>query len=98
PGWSPPEVYRPGGPAALLTSLCLFRYDRARHRFALESLHPGCTLEQVRDQTGFDFEVPARVPSTPLPNAATLATIAEVGREIAETYPQFAARLTGAAA
>src|SRR3954452_967543 len=48
PGWSPPEVYRPGGPVAMLTSLCLFRFDKARHRFVLESLHPGHTLEEVR--------------------------------------------------
>jgi glutaconate CoA-transferase subunit B len=96
PGWSPPEVYRPGGPVALLTSLCLFGYDRARHRFALESVHPGHTLEEVRDHTGFDFEVPASVPTTPAPDAATLAEIRAVGHEIAETYPQFAARLAAA--
>jgi len=96
PGWSPPEVYRPGGPVALLTSLCLFRYDRDRHRFALESLHPGHSLEEVRDQTGFEFDVPDMLPVTPEPDAATLGLIAEVGREIAETYPQFAARLTAA--
>jgi glutaconate CoA-transferase subunit B len=96
PGWSPPEVYRPGGPVALLTSLCLFRYDRERHRFVLESLHPGHSLEEVRDQTGFAFDVPDHVPTTPAPDGATLALIAEVGREIAETYPQFAARLTAA--
>jgi glutaconate CoA-transferase subunit B len=98
PGWSPPEIYRPGGPVALLTSLCQFRYDRAGHRFALESLHPGHTLEEVRDQTGFAFDVPDTVPTTPGPDDATRALIREVGREIAETYPQFAGRLAGAAA
>ncbi|HUA56537.1 MAG TPA: CoA-transferase [Candidatus Sulfotelmatobacter sp.] len=97
PGWSPPEVYRPGGPAALLTSLCLFDYDRARHRFALRSVHPGHTLEEVRDQTGFAFDAPDTVPTTPVPDAATLAEIRAVGSEIAETYPQFAARLAAAA-
>jgi len=102
PGWSPPEVYRPGGPAALLTSLCLFDFDRARHRFALRSVHPGHTLEEVRDQTGFDFDVPNfdgpdSVPTTPVPDEATLAEIRAVGSEIAETYPQFAARLAAAA-
>jgi glutaconate CoA-transferase subunit B len=98
PGWSPPEVYRPGGPTHLLTGLCLFRFDRAHHRFVLESLHPSRTLEEVRDRTGFDFDAPDTVPTTPAPDDATRALIHEVGREIAETYPQFAARLTGAAA
>lgn len=98
PGWSPPEVYRPGGPVAMLTSLCLFGYDKARHRFVLESLHPGVTLEEVRDNTGFEFEVPAgAIPTTPVPDDAMRAAIRGVGPEIAETYPQFAARLAAAA-
>jgi glutaconate CoA-transferase, subunit B len=97
PGWSPAETYRPGGPVALLTGLCLFRIDRVRHRFVLESVHPGHTAEEVRDHTGFDFDAPEAVPTTPTPDAATLAAIREVGREIAEIYPQFAARLAQAA-
>jgi glutaconate CoA-transferase subunit B len=101
PGWSPPGTYRPGGPVALLTGRCLFRYDRARHRFSLESVHPGHTVEEVRDHTGFDFDAPAPesggVPTTPMPDTATLAEIGEVGHEIAEIYPQFAARLAAAA-
>ena len=97
PGWSPPEVYRPGGPVAMLTSLCLFRFDKARHRFVLESLHPGHTLEEVRDNTGFAFDVPEAVGTTPMPDDAMRAAIRAVGPEIAETYPQFAARLAAAA-
>src|SRR5258706_6360292 len=90
PGWSPPEVYRPGGPVALLTRLCLFRYQPDPHRFALESVHPGHTLEEVRDQTGFDFDVPANVATTPTPDAATLGLIREGGREIAGIHPPIA--------
>src|SRR5258706_5184646 len=70
PGWSPPEVYRPGGPVAMLTSLCLFTFDKARHRFMLESLHPGHTLEEVRDNTGFAFDVPEAVVTSPMPDEA----------------------------
>src|SRR6185312_16633522 len=33
PGWSPPEVYRPGGPVALVTNRCVFGFDRALKRF-----------------------------------------------------------------
>lgn len=94
PGWSAPEIYRPGGPVALLTRLCEFRYDRARHRFTLDSVHPGHSLEEVRDNTGFDFDVPESVPTTPLPDADTLALIRGTVRDqIAETYPQFGAQL-----
>ncbi len=58
PGTSPPEVYRPGGPHALVTSLCVFRFDRTRARFTLASTHPGVSRETVRAATGFDYDEP----------------------------------------
>ena len=58
PGTSPPGVYRPGGPVALLTDRCLFSFDRPRERFVLESVHPGHTVEEVIENTGFSFERP----------------------------------------
>jgi glutaconate CoA-transferase subunit B len=92
PGTSPAGVYRPGGPKALLTSLALFSFDRDRGRFRLESVHPGHTLEEVLDNTGFEFERPAVVPATPPPESGRLALIrGKVRSEIAETYPRFAA-------
>ena len=87
-------AYRPGGPHALLTRLCLFDFDRAKRRFRLRSVHPGHSVEEVRDETGFDFDMPADVPVTPTPDAATLALIrGRIRAEIGETYPRFAASL-----
>lgn len=92
-------VYRPGGPHALLTRLCLFDFDRSRHRFRLRSVHPGHTVEEVRDQTGFDFDCPDTVPATPRPDACILALIhGRIREEIAETYPRFAEGLLPATA
>jgi glutaconate CoA-transferase subunit B len=94
PGSSGEGVYRTGGPHALLTGLGLFSFDKARHRFRLESVHPGHSLEEIRDNTGFDFDCPARVPVTEPPDAQALASIRGGVREhIAQTYPQFAAKL-----
>ena len=91
PGRSEPGVHRPGGPVALITNLCLFRWQREAGRFALQSLHPGHTLEEVRDQTGFDFDVPADVAVTPAPDAHRLALLrGPVAAQIAEVYPAFA--------
>src|SRR5436305_6045882 len=56
PGTSPENVYRPGGPVALVTPLCLFAFDRDNKRFRLESVHPGHSVEEVLDNTGFAFE------------------------------------------
>lgn len=98
PGWSPAGVYRPGGPVALVTPLCLFTFDKAKRRFALASLHAGVTLERVRDETGFEFDAPGKVPETIPPQNAWLALLrGRVAREIADPYPQFAARVLGAA-
>ena len=91
PGWSPDGVYRRGGPYALVTSLCVFLFDRTRHRFRLDSLHPGHSLEEVRDNTGFDFDCPESVGNAPPPEPERIALIrTRVAREIAEVYPQFA--------
>ncbi len=98
PGASEPGVHRTGGPQALLTGLGLFSFDRARRRFRLESVHPGHSVEEIRDNTGFDFDCAARTPFTAAPDAATLAAIrGEIRAQIAETYPRFAAGLAQAA-
>ncbi len=83
-----------GGPYALLTDMALFGFDRERRRFRLDSVHPGHDLDEVIANTGFDFDRPETLPETPAPDAETLALIrGPVAREIARTYPRFAARL-----
>src|SRR5476651_106226 len=47
PGVSNDNVYRNGGPIALITNRCLFSFDPAARRFRLESVHPGHTLDEV---------------------------------------------------
>lgn len=94
PGPRDDGVYRPGGPCALLTRLCLFDFDRNRRRFVLRSVHRGHSVEEVRDNTGFEFDVPEGVSTTPDPDATTLALIrGPVREQIGETYPSFAAML-----
>jgi len=94
PGTSAPGVYRPGGPWKLVTGLGILAFDRARKRFALESVHPGHSVEEILDNTGFAVEVPADVPQTPGPSPEVLDLLRrQVRGEIAETYPRFAATL-----
>ena len=96
PGASPDNVYRRGGPHALVTPLCVFGYDRARARFRLESLHPGTTLDEVLDNTGFDFDRPDHVPPTPAPEPERVSLIRDrIAAELSETYPEFATRRLG---
>jgi glutaconate CoA-transferase subunit B len=98
PGTSPPHVARTGGPIALVTNRCLFSFDRTRKRFRLDSVHPGHTVDEVIENTGFEFERPAAVPTTPMPLRSTLEVMrTRVAPEVAEVYPQFAASVFGVA-
>jgi len=96
PGGSEPNVHRPGGPIALITNRCLFSFDRTRKRFTLVSVHPGHTVAEVIENTGFDFDRPEVVPVTEAPSADTLRLMREVvAPQLAEVYPQFAERVFG---
>jgi len=95
PGSSPANVYRPGGPYKMVTGLGLFGFDRQRRRFLLESVHPGHSVEEIREHTGFDFDCPHTVPLTPGPEPHALELLrSRIREEVAETYPRFAERLS----
>ncbi|HEY0440890.1 MAG TPA: CoA-transferase [Xanthobacteraceae bacterium] len=96
PGVSAENVYRPGGPVALVTNRCAFAFDRARGRFRLVSVHPGHTVDEVIENTAFDFDRSDDVPTTTPPSADTLRLMRDlVAPQLAEIYPQFAARVFG---
>lgn len=96
PGSSEAGTYRPGGPYALVTSLCVFAFDRARVRFILKSVHPGVTPADVRTATGFDYDEPANVPVTAMPDAEVLAELrGPVAKIVARIYPAFARKTWG---
>jgi glutaconate CoA-transferase subunit B len=94
PGSNARNVFRTGGPIALVTNRCLFSF--ADGRFRLDSVHPGHTVEEVVENTGFAFDMPDSVPGTPPPSPATLKLMREtVASQLAEVYPQFAAQVFG---
>lgn len=99
PGVSDPDVQRSGGPKFLVTELCVMAFDAHARRFRLLSISPGRTLEEVRDNTGFDFDVADDVHETPAPEEDRLALLrSSVGVEVADTYPAFARDVLGVAA
>ncbi len=99
PGSSPPEVWRRGGPQALVTGKAVFAWQPDQRRFRLESVHPGHTAGEIREHTGFDFDCPASVPQTDQPSIESLMLLrGAVAREIAANYPEFARRVWGNAA
>ena len=83
-----------GKPRALLTGKALFLWQPERRRFLLESVHPGCSADEVRENTGFDYDAPQQAALTVPPGAAELELLrGPVAREIAANYPDFALRV-----
>ena len=96
PGSSPSNVFRPGGPHALVTGLCVFAYDKGKSRFRLSSVHPGVSAAEVRAATGFGYDEPEAANETAAPDETSLGILrGEVGRMVAKTYPDFARRTWG---
>jgi glutaconate CoA-transferase, subunit B len=94
PGTSPPNVHRPGGPGHLVTGKAIFAFDRNRTRFRLESFHPGYDVEEIRKDTGFEFDIAPDARATPEPPPEILTLLREqVVPQIGELYPRFAATL-----
>lgn len=62
----------------VVTNLAVFDYHPEHGRLRLASVHPGVTVEQVREATGFPLEIDGEVPQTRLPTDEELRLIREV--------------------
>ncbi|MCQ6468485.1 hypothetical protein NPN14_24985, partial [Vibrio parahaemolyticus] len=69
----------------------LFLFEKDKGRFRLDSVHPGHSVEEINEQTGFAFDSTPPVGATPRPGKEALALLrGRVLDELSETYPQFA--------
>ena len=94
PGSSPKDTYRTGGPTHLVTNLCVFDFNREEKQFYLRSIHPKHSLEEVLDNTGFNFRYSPNPAITRGPSDAVLEILrTEVSEEISEIYPEFAKKI-----
>ena len=62
----------------IITNLCILDFSGPNHQVAIHSLHPGVTVEQVVENTGFPLHIPANIPTTPAPTAEQLALLAQL--------------------
>ena len=60
------------GPYKVITQLAVFGYDEETCRMRVESVHPGCTFEQVQDNTGFELLKAPKVGVTEPPSVDQL--------------------------
>ena len=64
------------GPTVIVTDLGIYHFDETGE-MRLDSIHPGATLEAVRDTIGWDLKVAPDLAATPPPSAEELRLIRE---------------------
>jgi glutaconate CoA-transferase subunit B len=69
----PPDT----GPYKIITDLAILGYGEKTRRMRLESLHPGVSVDKVRENTGFELEIPEQIATTPEPSAEALKILRE---------------------
>ena len=65
------------GPSEVVTGLGTYRFDEMIGEMALSTVHPGVTVEQVRDQTTWDLRVADDLAETRAPTDEELRLIRE---------------------
>ena len=65
------------GPYRVITDLAILGYHAQTKRMEIHSLHPGVTLEQVRQATGFELGIREPLPVTPPPTEGELQVLRE---------------------
>ena len=64
-----------GGPVMVITNLGCYEFIDGE--MVLTSLHPGCTIEQVKENTGWNVRISPQLTTTELPNDEELRIIRE---------------------
>ena len=56
-----------GGPSAVITDKCIFRFEKGTHELMLDSLHPGVTKEDIIPLIPWDLKISPNLKETPVP-------------------------------
>jgi glutaconate CoA-transferase, subunit B len=75
PGWRKRNGLLGGGPAAIITTLCVLRFPEEGGEAFLASVHPGHTVEEVRAETGWELKTAEQLSETEPPTESELSAI-----------------------
>ena len=64
-----------GGPCMCVTNLAVLGYDEVTKRMKLQSVHPGISIEKVKENTVFELIIPGEVPETEPPTVDEMQLI-----------------------
>jgi len=74
------------GPTAVITDLGVMAPDPVTRELTLVALHPGITVDQVREATGWDLKVAEKLERTAAPDAKELATLRDLQARTARAH------------
>jgi acyl CoA:acetate/3-ketoacid CoA transferase beta subunit len=70
-----PSICGGSGPQCVITNLAYLDFDDVSKRMRLRSLHPGVTLDALKDSTGFDLIIPKEVKVTEPPTVSEISIL-----------------------
>ena len=89
-GVTPENVYREGGPALVVTPKAVLGWDKTAGGWSLDRFQPGSSIEDVRENTGFDLRVSPTVSLNQPPTTEELRVLRTVVKDkLARSYPDF---------
>ncbi|MGD2097583.1 MAG: CoA-transferase [Desulfobacterales bacterium] len=74
-GWRRKVGLPRGGPATVITTLGILRFDAQSREMILVSLHPGVSVDEVLENTGWPLKIADEVTQTPQPTDTELAML-----------------------
>jgi glutaconate CoA-transferase subunit B len=77
-----------GGTYKVITHLGIFGFDERSKRMRLETLHPGVTVEEVKERTGFELLIPDKITYTEPPTDEELRNLRELDPDQRYTKPK----------
>ena len=70
-----------GGPSVVISTMGIMRFESETKEMYLESYHPGVSVDQIRENTGWDLKVAPNVHETERPSSELIRILRE------ECYP-----------
>ena len=96
PGVSDENIYRPGGPKYLLTNRALFKFNKDLKKFSLLKLNQNQTIQDIKELTGFKFDISENISDMLDPDASRLKILRDkIAPMVSEFYPEFTDRIWG---
>ncbi len=67
-----------GGPVKVITQLAVYGFDEESKIMKVEQIHPGVTIEDIKNNLSFDVIIPENVPTTTPPTLEEVALLREL--------------------